>query len=233
MDDFACVEIDDDIHRIIASRYPTVGVFDGLVDDEKELRQLFDLEMMTNGRLNAASKRLSLIPEGGIVTGDTASQIMAAFVHNHEDGGRFNDGRLGAWYASLDVGTAIAETEFHLTRRLKMSAGGFPQRVEMRQLITKVTKPVIDIRGAQASHRELYDPDEYSASQDYAYARRWPFAEKGGAGICYDSVRDPGGTNICVFMPGALKKPVIQGDHYVYEWDAHGQVKIGLITTVK
>lgn len=230
---FNRVDIDQDVHRVVASRHPTIGVFDELVDDDDEIRQLFELEMMTNPRLNTASKRLTRIPKGEIVTGDSAHQVMAAFVHCHDDGGRFNDGGLGAWYASFEVETALAEAEHHLNSRLGMSEGGFPQRVELRQLITTVKEPLLDLRGAQTTNPELYDAEDYSASQNFANSIRWPFVKHGEAGLCFDSVRAPGGVNVCVFKPSAIGRPVVQGNHYAYEWDLKGQITLSLLTKIK
>ena len=38
------------IHRLISSNYPTIGIFDDLTDDLEELRVGFILEAMTNDR---------------------------------------------------------------------------------------------------------------------------------------------------------------------------------------
>ena len=40
-------------HRLIASRFPTVGVFDDIADSEEELRVAFLLEDLTNRRSHA------------------------------------------------------------------------------------------------------------------------------------------------------------------------------------
>jgi hypothetical protein len=93
---FKSIAVNNKIHRLINSRWPPIGLFDELADSEQALRLLFNLEMFTNPRLNASIGRLARIPEGGIVTGVTVNQIMAAFVHCHDEGGRFNDGKLGA-----------------------------------------------------------------------------------------------------------------------------------------
>lgn len=233
MPDFPIIEENRPTHRLINSRWPPVGLFDDLVDDEAELRILFDLEMMANPRNQIASGRLALIPDGGLVTGNTANMAMAAFVHCHDDGGRFNSGRLGAWYAALDVATAIEDTIYHLTARLSLSEGGFPQQMQMRELITRVSEPLVDLCGAQETHPELYISDDYSASQAYADSVRWPFKEDGASGVRYDSVRKEGGINVCVFKPGALTLPITQGDHYQYEWNAKGEISVAKLTEIR
>lgn len=106
----ARARIHESTHRLIASRFPTVGVFDDIATDKDELAIAFLLESVTNDRLAILSRRLPLLPPEEIVQGLGASLVMAAFLHADPAGGRFTDGRLGAWYASLDVGTAIAET---------------------------------------------------------------------------------------------------------------------------
>jgi len=227
------VEVDQRLSRLVPSRFPTVGVFDELADTEAELRILFNLEMLTNERLNAPIGRLELLPEGSLVTGRGAHQIMAAWVHCHDDGGRFNDGRLGAWYASLNVATAIDETVFHLTKRLSKSEGGFPQQIQMRELRTHVQAPLVDLTGLQTTYPELYHHSDYAGSQRFANNYRWPFAETGINGLRYNSVRSEGGINVCVFKPQLLSQPIIEGSHYQYEWSANGEVFIDKMTPLK
>jgi len=230
---FDHVAIGEPIHRLINSRWPTIGVFDELADDESELRILFALEVLTSPRMNAPVGRLDYIPDGDIVTGETASIVMAAFVHCHKDGGRFNDGKLGAWYASLHVQTAIEETVHHLTRRLFLSEGGFPQQMQMRQLITTTRAPLIDLRNALATRPELFHLDDYRESRKFAAAVRWPFAEAGEPGLHYPSLRHHGGTNVCLFKPDAVALPLRQGDHYEYEWDPGGEIYVSKLTNIK
>lgn len=218
-------------HRLICSRFPTIGVFDDIAADEEELRVAFQLEGMTNGRLQPV-QRLQAIPEGGIAAGPTASIAMAAFIHCSDRGSRFNDGRLGAWYASTDIDTAISETVFHHERRLRMSEGGFPNRIQIRELVLDMDMEFFDLCGLVAERPELYDPDDYSRSQAFSREHRWPFAREAIDGLVYDSVRRAGGTNICVFRPTALPLPIVQGRHYEYVWDAQEKLNVLLLENV-
>jgi len=237
MSNFDHVEIPEKVHRLINSVFPPKGLFDTLGDNEEELRVLFELEMMTNPRNNLLMGRLARIPEGSIVSGNTANIVMAAFVHSNDDGGRFNDGSLGAWYASYSVLTAIEETVYHLQKRLELSEGGFPQQIQMRQLITTVNEPLLNICGAKETHPHLYDDHDYSKSQEFANELRWPFDgdhdHHGEPGIRYDSVRHEGGVNVCIFNPAALDRPITQGAHYQYDWNAAGEVTISKLKPVK
>lgn len=218
-------------HRIISSRYPTVGVFDDIVDDEDDLRAAFQLESLTNDRLQSTDRLLSL-PYGGVIAGPTASIVMAAFLHCAEGGGRFSDSRLGAWYAATEIETAIEETVFHNEQRLRLSDAGFPARLQMRELVVDLDLDMLDIRGLADERADLYDPDSYLRGQAFAAERRWPYAEPGLDALIYDSVRRKGGQNVCVFRPGAVPLPVIQGTHYEYAWDAAGELAVLALSRV-
>jgi hypothetical protein len=222
-------------HRLIASRYPTVAVFDDLTDDEEELRVAFLLESATNDRHRLLASRLSLLPPGEVVSGPTASIVMAAFLHADTRGGRFTDGRLGAWYASFGVQTAIVETLYHSERRLRLSEGAFPSAIQIRELIARPDVTLCDIRGEQETRPELYgaDPACYPVSQVFAARLRWPDdGAQGENGLIYDSVRHEGGTSLCLFSPSLIPLPVLQGDHYEYRWDARGDVAVVKLSNV-
>jgi RES domain-containing protein len=215
-------------HRLIASRWPTVGVFDDLTSDPEDLKAAFILESLTNDRFSLLQDRLLLLRDDQIVSGPGATMVMAAFLHADSAGGRFSDSRMGAWYAALDVKTAIEETVYHNDRRLRLSDGGFPCHIQMRELVSSVESDLIDVRGLQASMPDLYHPTDYRQSQAFAAGLRW--VETPEIGIVYDSVRNPGGVNVCLFSPAAVVLPVVQGDHYEYRWDSAGRVSVGLLT---
>jgi hypothetical protein len=219
-------------HRLIASRYPPVGVFDDLAAGKDELAMAFLLESATNDRLAVLSRRLPLLAESEIVQGPGATMVMAAFLHADEVGGRFTDGRLGAWYASFGVDTAIAETVYHSTRRLRLSDGAFPSNIQMRELVAGIDYDLIDIRGQQKDRPDLYRKHDYRHSQAFGVGLRWPASGDGENGIVYDSVRRAGGMNVCVYRPSLIQLPVNQADHYEYRWDAAGQVSVLRLTNV-
>jgi hypothetical protein len=220
-------------HRLIASRFPTIGVFDELSVDPEELAIAYLLESATNDRLGVVAGRLSTLASGEIIQGPGGTLVMAAFLHADEAGGRFTNGRLGAWYASLDVDTAIAETVHHSTRRLNLSENAFPTNIQMRELVARIDCDLVDIRALRNARPELYDPDDYGASQAFGVALRWPQEGDGQTGIVYESVRRRGGTNVCVYRPSAVNLPVNQADHYEYRWDAKGIVSVLKLTNVE
>jgi RES domain-containing protein len=219
-------------HRLIASRYPTVGAFDDLTTDRDELEIAFLLESATNDRLAALSRRLRLLPKSEILQGAGATMVMAAFLHADEAGGRFTDGRLGAWYAALDVETAIAETVHHSSRRLRLSQGAFPSNIQMRELVAHIDCELADLRGLRTERADLYDPDDYGASRAFGIGLRWPREGAGANGVVYDSVRHAGGINVCIYRPSLIALPVVQADHYEYRWDVRGVVSVLRLTNV-
>jgi hypothetical protein len=222
----ACARARAATHRLIASRFPPIGVFDDLTQDKDDLAVAFLLESATNDRLGMLSGRLSLLPAEDIVQGSGATLVMGAFLHADPAGGRFTDGRLGAWYASLNVATAIAETVHHSTRRLRLSDGAFPASMQMRALVARIDCRLVDLRGLRKKRPELYDPDDYRASRAFGVSLRWPRSGEGSNGITYDSVRRKDGINVCIYKPSLVRLPVTQSDHYEYRWDAHGSVNV-------
>ncbi|HEY9218844.1 MAG TPA: RES family NAD+ phosphorylase [Phenylobacterium sp.] len=214
-------------HRLILSRYPTVGVFDDIAETEAELRLAFALEDLT---LRAPTNALAALPEGSVVTGPTASIVMAAFLHVAETGGRFHGPELGAWYAALDLRTAMEETIHHNHQRLAASAGGFPARLQLRELVVTLDADLLDVTAGAPP--ELFDPDDYAPAQAFARARRWPYADPGEDGFLYESVRRPAGRCIVLFRPAAVPRPVRQADHFEYVWDAKGDLTVLKLTNV-
>lgn len=219
-------------HRLIASHYPPIGVFDDLSADPEELAIAYLLESATNDRLAVLSRRLPLLPASEIVQGPGATMVMAAFLHADPMGGRFTDCRLGAWYASFDVDTAIAETAHHSTRRLRLSDGAFPSSMQMRELVAGIDCTLVDVRGQQQIRPDLYDPNDYKAAQAFGVGLRWPRSGEGENGLVYDSVRRARGTNVCIYRPSLIQLPVTQADHYEYRWDAAGSLSVLRLTNV-
>jgi hypothetical protein len=220
--------INANTHRLIASRYPPVGIFDSVASRD-DAAEAMNLESLTNDRLSIPLQRLQLIPESEGVFGQLGAHIiMAAFLHADARGGRFTDSRLGAWYASFEIDTAIEETVYHHTRRLALSDAGFRQTIQMRELIAPINEQFHDIRGLQHDRAELYLSEDYSRSQPFGAALR----EAGSNGICYDSVRRSGGINIAVYKPMLLIGHQ-QGDHYQYQWTGSSDPAVTKLTNVQ
>ena len=213
-------------HRLIASRYPTVGIFDTVASPE-DVAALFELEGWTSDWLSAEMGRLETIPRSEWVVGvQGASIIMAAFCYPSDDGCRFTDAEVGAWYCALDLDTAIAETVHHHSRRL-LKAGMFHARIQMRQLTANVDALFHDIRGQVLTRPALYDPNSYGASQAFGSKLR----AGGSNGVTYDSVRRDGGECLVVFRPKLLPA-ALQADHLEYLWNGTPTPAVSRLTNV-
>jgi len=198
--------------RLVASRYPTVGLFDR-VTSPADLAAIIELEIWTNDRVSAELGVLATIPRDEWVTGEPmASVVMAAFCHPHPDGGRFSDSTRGAWYAARTLDTALAESIYRRTQEL-VEIGALDTRVEMRLYRADFRATFHDVRATKPSLAPLYHPASYAASQPFA--RR--LLESGSNGVVYRSVRHPGGQCLSCFRP-RLVRHVWTAGHFEYRW---------------
>ena len=99
-------------YRIVPSRYPPIHLFERVANPD-DLEAIFVLESLTNERIRDEVGDLSLVAPEDRISGAGTSPIMAAFTHIKPNGGRFTDGTYGAYYAGIDLDTAIAETVYH------------------------------------------------------------------------------------------------------------------------
>ncbi|HUE97592.1 MAG TPA: RES family NAD+ phosphorylase [Longimicrobiaceae bacterium] len=199
-------------YRIIPSRFPPVQLFER-VADPVDLDAVLEIEALTNERIRDEVGELNLVPPEDRVSGPGSSFIMAAFTHVYPSGGRFNDGRFGAYYTARDRPTAIAETVYHRERFLAYTDQP-PSELAMRVLRARVKGKMHELRGQSAELPAVYDRDDYTGGQ--ALARR--LREAGSYGIVYDSVRREGGECAAVLRPPVLSG-CKQAEHLGYMWD--------------
>ena len=193
-------------HRLIPSRFPPIGVFDG-VATAADLEAVLELVGWTNDRL--VSDRLHRLPRQEWVYGVANSSIvMAAFLHVAPGGMRFNGPDLGAWYAADALPTAAAEVGHHL-RREAAARGVASMSRTYRAYAATLCGDYRDIRSQQNALADVYAPDSYLASQAYGEQLR----ASGGAGLVYDSVRRRGAVNVVAYRPRNVTD-ILQTDHY-------------------
>jgi len=199
-------------HRLIASRFPTVGVYDE-VADAADLDVVFAIEALTNPRVRQELGQLSLVSPADRVAGPGATLIMAAFTHLNPLGSRFSDGSWGVYYAADSLDTAVAEVSHHRGQFLARTAEAAID-IDLRWLHADLMDKLHDLRGQGASMPGVYDPDRYGESQDLGRALR----SQGSPGIVYDSVRRPLGQCAAVFKPKTLSNAKTVG-HIGLHWD--------------
>lgn len=202
-------------YRIVSSRFPQIGVFDG-VTDPGDLEAVYYVESLTNPRLRDEMGHIALVAPEDRLAGPGTTPIMAAFTHLNPVGSRFTNGEYGVYYAANSQQTAIAETVFHVERQAEESSDP-PTSFVMRVYVGRLNKrPYHDLRGRGAEFPELFDP----APGHYHPAQRLgaQLREDGSWGILYDSVRDPAGQCAALFRPPTLGV-VHQMVHLAYCWD--------------
>ena len=200
--------------RLVASRFPPVGLFDR-VARASDLDSVFAIEALSNARLRQEAGELALVPPEERVSGPGTTPIMAAFTHLNGQGSRFTDGSYGVYYAAHSIDTAIVETAFHRARFLAATAEA-AMEIDMRSYAADISAQFHDIRGGARRYAALCAPDitAYGAAQNFARELR----SQGSNGIVYTSVRDAGGECVAVFKPRVVA-PVVQGPHYCYVWN--------------
>lgn len=206
-------------HRLIPSRYPSVGILDA-VAAPADLEAVFELEGWTNDRISAELGLLRDIPQHEWVVGrPMATVVMASFCHPRPQGGRFNDGRRGAWYAAFSLRTAHAEAVFHRTAELEEIGGWFDTFVQMADYLADFATPFHDLRNTRFARYLV--PDNYQRSQRLGRE----LLERGSNGIVYPSVRNRTGTCIACLRP-RLVGNVRPGGFYEYRWSGRREPSI-------
>ena len=199
-------------HRLIASRFPTVGVYDQVAAPE-DLDVVFAIEALTNPRVRQELGQLSLVPPADRVSGAGATLIMAAFTHLNPLGSRFSDGSWGVYYAAESLDTAVAEVSHHRGLFLARTAEDAID-IDLRWIQADLMDRLHDLRGQGTAMPAVYDPDRYGASQDLGRTLR----SEGSQGIVYDSVRRRQGQCAAVFKPKSLSNARAVG-HIGLHWD--------------
>ncbi len=199
-------------HRLIPSRFPTVGLYD-VIADPADLDAVFAIEALTNPRLRDELGHLQLVPPDERVSGAGSTMVMAAFTHLNPDGSRFSDGSYGVYYAAQSLETAIAEVSHH--RALFLARTSEPAMdVDMRAIAANLDAELHDLRTLGKRGAPLLDPDDYAAPQ--ALAQRLRAA--GSWGVLFPSVRHAGGFCVGVFRPKALRN-ARSAAHIALHWD--------------
>ncbi len=199
-------------HRLIASRYPTVGLYDAIADPA-DLEAVFAIEALTNTRIRDELGQLQRVPPGERISGPGSTPVMAAFTHLNPEGSRFSDGSWGVYYAANDLDTAIAEVSHHRSVFLSRTAEAAID-IDLRLITATIDVPLHDLRALRKREPQLYDPVHYAAAQ--ALGRQ--LHEAGSWGVVYHSVRHAGGQCAGMFRPRALTS-VRETAHIAMRWD--------------
>ena len=205
-------------YRLIASRYPTVGLYDAIADPA-DLDAVYAIEALTNPRLRDEIGELQLVPATERVSGPGATPVMAAFTHLNPEGSRFSDGSYGVYYAAHSLATAVAEVSHHRSAFLRRTDEPMIE-LDLRLITANVEADLHDLGKAGGGDPRAdrfaaaLDPDRYGAPQGLGRALR----EAGSWGLRFPSVRDPGGECVGIFRPRALRHAKAAA-HIALQWD--------------
>ncbi len=196
-----------DTVRLVDSRYDGTDVagphaLSRLADDDHVVADLVDLVGLTSARERAERGDSPDFGRNVLVSGvRLAAVVNAAFAYPAGagvGGGRFNDERVGAWYAGQDTATARGEVEHH-RRRFLLDAGIVRADLRFTAYLSDLTAEAVIL--ARRPDRLLLAPTSYVASQEFARQCR----RDGVGAICYPSVRVPAGRCVAVLVPNLVQ----------------------------
>jgi RES domain-containing protein len=214
--------------RLVSTARLRQAVLASLVDDDRELELLSQIEGATSARLVAEDRGLEALDARELVHGvPHAKFINAAFAYARpRELNRFNGPGRGAWYAALSTRTCLAEVVFHTTQFLARS-GDFHAVVQYAEMWASLAGEYLDLRAARA--HPCLDPDPargYPPGNALADAAR----AEGLNGIIYPSVRHPGGTCIAALWPHAVQS-VAPGDVWEVRWAGAPQPSVARLAS--
>jgi hypothetical protein len=210
-------------YRCIASIYPTVSVYDRIVDTA-HFADLLEIEALTNPRARQEAGDFRKVRAKDAVSGPGTTPVMASFAYTGHS--RFSDGSYGLYYAARDRQTALAETVYHRSAFLR--ATNEPSiDLDERMYRALVSGAFDDVRH-RSNRSKIYDPDDYVHAERYA-ARL--YAADAVDGILYRSVRRSGGECFAVFRPRCISACRI--DQYLrLRWDGERIVSVAALTAI-
>ena len=198
-------------YRIIQSRFPFIGIFDG-VADPNDLEAILAIEARTNDRILDETGAIALVRPKDRVSGPGATPIMAAFTHTKPS--RFSDGSFGVYYAARHLPTAVSESQFH-TELFYRATNESSADIDMRVYAARIGGSFDNLLTLASSDARL-DPDSYAASQ--AYARRIYDADELD-GVVYESVRDRQHRPAVACLRPSVIRNCYSHSYLVYRWD--------------
>jgi RES domain-containing protein len=210
-------------HRLIPSKYAEGGdsVLTRIANDDRHLRDIFDLDNATNDRLLAENNLLPGIGVHELVFGVPYYRIVnATFCHPHPLGSRFNAPDRGAWYAAFELPTAQAEVAFHKSIELAEVNWQEDEEITYDDYLADFSAEFHDLR-ADSRFAKCLTPDSYLASQELAQQ----LLDGGALGIVYPSVRRKRGTCLACFRP-SLVMNVRKDATYRFTWKGKAEPEI-------
>ncbi len=204
-------------YRLVNSKFPPIALFDDVAGAD-EFEALYQIQALTNPRLQNEIGRIELIPRAEIPFGITGcSYATAPFTHVNPQGSRFSNGSFGVLYLAATMEAALAEIHYHQDKYWSNVHGLNYERFVFRGLRCSFTEESMKDATSLPMSDPIYDPD------DYTYARSLGKAVKdaGYKGLRYNSVRSQGSYCWALMTPKTVSS-VVQSAHYEMIWN--GQI---------
>lgn len=193
-------------HRLIPTIYATTSVLDTLPLPAEVISDLSELDAATNERKIGERGGNPAISPGELLYGVPEAHIVnAAFTHAGPHGGRFNDSRRGAWYAGLDIKTAIHEVAFHKRRFLRDGRISEHLTFDYADFLADFSGQFHFLDDSEREQCLQADPIPQCYGSSQALANLLLYSASNG--IVYPSVRHHGGTCIACFRPALVFHP--------------------------
>lgn len=204
-------------YRLVNSKFPPIALFDDVADAD-EFDVLYQIQALTNPRLQNEVGRLELIPRTQIPFGiPGCSYATAPFTHVNPAGSRFSDGSFGVLYLAASMETALAEVQYHQNQYWSKVQNLNYERFVFRGLTCTFADEAMRDATSIPMNDPVYDPVDYTHSQRLGKAVK----EAGCLGLRYNSVRMPGNYCWALMTPRPVSS-VIQTAHYEMIWN--GQI---------
>ncbi len=213
-------------YRLVNSKFPPIALFDDVAYGE-DFEALYQIQALTNPRLQNEIGRLELIPRDQIPFGiPGCSYATAPFTHVNPAGSRFSNGTFGVLYLADRMDTAIAEVRHHQERYWSNVPELNYERFVFRGLTASFNDSGMRDATALPLSDAIYAPDDYAHSNQLGSELK----REGCMGLRYHSVRSTG--NICwALMTPRPVTSIIQSAHYEMIWS--GQIiSVSRITTI-
>ncbi len=200
-------------YRLVNSKFPPIALFDDVADAD-EFDVLYQIQALTNPRLQNEAGRLELIPRSQIPFGiPGCSYATAPFTHVNPTGSRFSDGSFGVLYLAASMETALAEVQHHQNQYWSKVQNLNYERFVFRGLSCTFVDEAMRDATSISMNDPVYDPVDYTHSHRLGKAVK----DAGCPGLRYNSVRLQGNYCWALMTPRPVSS-VIQTAHYEMIW---------------
>ncbi|UVJ46324.1 RES family NAD+ phosphorylase [Pseudomonas sp. LS1212] len=204
-------------YRLVNSKFPPIALFDDVAGAD-EFEVLYQIQALTNPRLQNELGRLELIPRAEIPFGiPGCSYATAPFTHVNPTGSRFSDGSYGMLYLAGTMDTALAEVRHHQNLYWSKVQRLNYERFVFRGLSCTFADMGMKDAASIPMADPIYDPDDYTHAQRLGRAVK----EAGNPGLRYSSVRSHGNYCWALMTPRPVSS-IVQTAHYEMIWN--GQI---------